>query len=298
MRGRLRSTFGRLLGEASLKLAFLALNAPAVFGAYRRRTDIVYGPDARHRLDAYLPERPAARPAPLVVFWHGGRWSSGDKGEYRFVAAALAELGYATAVPNYRLYPQVKMPGFMEDAARAASWAAEHAAELGADAGRLYFMGHSAGAHIAALLALDARYFASLHRPAPRIEGVIGLSGAYDFLPLREDDVRDIFGPPELYAASQPINFVSGRAPPMLLIHGAKDTMVSPHNSRNLAAALAAQGVASTLKMYPKLMHADTVAALSLPARRRAGTLGDVAAFVNSPDHVAMPPGYAMHFKR
>jgi acetyl esterase/lipase len=281
------SKLGRILGEASLKLAFLVLNAPAVFGAYRRRTDIVYGPDARHRLDVYLPDRPAARPAPLVLFWHGGRWSSGDKGEYRFVGAALAELGYATAMPNYRLYPRVKMPGFMEDAARAASWAAEHAAQLGADAGRLYFMGHSAGAHIAALLALDGRYFASLHRPPPRIEGVIGLSGPYDFLPFREDDVRDIFGPPDLYPASQPINFVSGGAPPMLLVHGAKDTMVSPHNSRNLAAALGAQGVAATLKMYPKLMHADTIAALSLPARRRAGTLADIAAFVNSPKRQA-----------
>lgn len=278
------SKLGRLLGEASLRLAFLAVNAPAVFGAYRRRTDIAYGPDPRHRLDWYLPERPAAPAPPLVVFWHGGRWSSGDKAEYRFVASALAELGLATAVPNYRLYPEVKMPGFMEDAARAASWIADHAAELGADAGRAYFMGHSAGAHIAALLALDARYFAALGRTPPRIAGVIGLSGPYDFLPLREDDVRDIFGPPELYPASQPINFATGEAPPMLLIHGAKDTMVSPHNSRNLAAALVAQGVPATLKMYPKLMHADTVAALSVLARRRAGTLADIETFVESHD--------------
>jgi acetyl esterase/lipase len=286
------SKLGRLLGEAFLKLAFLAVNAPAVFGAYRRRRDIAYGPDPRHRLDWYLPERPASRAVPLVVFWHGGRWSSGDKAEYRFAAAALAELGYVTAVPNYRLYPRVKMPGFMEDAASAAAWVADHAAELaaelGADAGPLYFMGHSAGAHIAALLALDSRYFAALRRPAPRIAGVIGLSGPYDFLPLREDDVRDMFGPPELYPVSQPINFVTPAAPPMLLIHGAKDTMVSPRNSENLAAALTAQGVPVTLKMYPKLMHGDTVAALSLPARRRAGTLADIAAFVGHRDSDAI----------
>lgn len=280
------NAFGRLLAEASLKLAFLAVNAPAVFGAYRRRTDIAYGPDPRHRLDVYVPDRPAA-PMPLILFWHGGRWSMGDKAEYRFVAAALAELGYATALPNYRLYPQVKMPGFMEDAARAAAWAAEHAAEHGADPDRLYFMGHSAGAHIAALLALDGRYFARLERPPPRVAGVIGLSGPYDFLPLREDDVRDIFGPPALYDASQPINFVTAEAPPMLLIHGNQDTMVAPHNSRNLAAVLRARGVPVRLKMYPKLMHADTVAALSLPARRRAGTLADIAEFVSSPKHQA-----------
>jgi acetyl esterase/lipase len=276
-----------LLGEASLKLAFLAVNAPAVFGAYHRRTDIVYGPDPRHRLDGYLPDRRPPAPAPLVVFWHGGRWTFGDKAEYRFVAAALAELGYATVVPNYRLYPHVKMPGFMEDAARAASWASEHAHELGADAGRLYFMGHSAGAHIAALLALDGAYFASLRRPPPRVAGVIGLSGPYDFLPFREDDLRDMFGPPALYPASQPINFVTSESPPMLIIHGDKDTMVAPHNSRNLAAVLRARGVPVTLKMYPRLMHADTVAALSLLARRRAATLADIAAFVNSPERQA-----------
>jgi acetyl esterase/lipase len=280
------NALGRLLGEASLKLAFLAVNAPAMFGAYRRRSDVVYGPDPRHRLDLYLPHR-AAVPTPIIVFWHGGRWTWGDKREYRFVAAALAELGYATAVPNYRLYPRVKMPDFMEDAARAAAWVAEHAAEFGSDAERLYFMGHSAGAHMAALLALDSGYFALLGRLPPRIAGVIGLSGPYDFLPLREDDVRDIFGPPPLYPASQPINFVTADAPPMLLIHGNRDTMVAPHNSRNLAAVLRARGVPVTLKMYPKLMHGDTIAALSLPARRRAGTLADIAGFVNSPKRQA-----------
>jgi acetyl esterase/lipase len=158
----------------------------------------------------------------------------------------------------------------------------DHAADFGADAGRLYLMGHSAGAHMAALLALDGRYFASLHRRPPPIAGVIGLSGPYDFLPLREDDVRDMFGPPPLYPVSQPVNFVTSDAPPMLLIHGAKDTMVSPHNSPSLAAALRARGVPVTLKMYPELMHADTVAAMSLPARRRAGTLADVRTFVDS----------------
>jgi acetyl esterase/lipase len=272
---------GRLLGEASLKLAFLAVNAPAMFGAYRRRSDIAYGPGRRHRLDLYVPQRGSSVPMPLFVFWHGGRWSSGDKSEYRFVGAALAQLGYLTAIPNYRLYPEVRMAGFMQDAARAAAWAAEHAAELGGDPERLYLMGHSAGAHIAALLALDGRYFASLLRPAPRVAGVVGLSGPYDFLPLREDDVRDMFGPPERYPASQPINYVTSDAPPMLLIHGAKDTMVSPLNSQSLAGSLAAQGVRATLKMYPRLMHADTIAALSLPARRRAGTLADIAAFVD-----------------
>ena len=160
----------------------------------------------------YLTEA-GAESRPLVVFWHGGGWNSGDKAEYRFVGAALAESGYAAVLPNYRHYPQVLMPGFMEDAAHAALWAAEHACALGADPNRVYLMGHSAGAHLAALLTLDTRYFAATGRPAPRIAGVIGLSGPYDFLPLLEPDVREMFGPPEQYAAVAAHQFrADGRA--------------------------------------------------------------------------------------
>jgi acetyl esterase/lipase len=186
-------------------------------------------------------------------------------------------------LPNYRHYPEVKMPGFMDDAARAASWAATHCAEFGADPNLMYLMGHSAGAHLAALVTLDPRYFAAAGTPRPPIAGVIGLSGPYDFLPLREADVQDMFGPPPIYPESQPINFVRSDAPPMLLVHGVRDDTVWPKNSRNLASLLRAHGVPATLKLYPKLVHADTVAALSLPARGRAPTLADIAAFVRQP---------------
>jgi acetyl esterase/lipase len=262
----------------------MAANVPAVFGAYRRHPNISYGSGPQHRLDVYVPEEVPVRPRPLVVFWHGGRWSFGDKADYRFVGAALAELGYVVMVPNYRHYPEVKMPGFMDDAAGAALWASAHGAEFGADANRLYLMGHSAGAHLAAMVTLDPRYFDALGKSAPPIAGVIGLSGPYDFLPLLEADVQDMFGPPQNYPESQPINFVRSDAPPMLLIHGLKDDTVWPKNSRNLATALSARGVPVTLKLYPKLLHADTVAALSLPARGRAPTLADIAAFVGQRD--------------
>jgi acetyl esterase/lipase len=217
------------------------------------------------------------------VFWHGGRWRFGDKSDYRFVGAALAELGLVAVLPNYRHYPDVKMPGFMSDAASAGKWAAEHAGEYGADSSRLYLMGHSAGAHMAALVTLDPRYFAAAGRPGPAIAGVIGLSGPYDFLPLLEADVQDMFGPPARYPESQPINFVRPDAPPMLLVHGLMDDTVRPKNSRNLATALHACGAPVTLKLYPKLAHADTVAALSIAARGRAPTLADIEAFVRQP---------------
>ena len=266
--------------SACSKLAFVAANVPAAFGAYDRQPDVPYGDGAEHRLDIYTPTTAASAPRPVVVFWYGGRWTTGDKADYRFVGAALAQLGCIAVLPNYRHYPQVKFAGFMEDAARAGVWAYEHAAELGGDRKRFYLMGHSAGAHLAALTTLDKRYFQATGRPAPAIAGTIGLSGPYDFLPFTDSDIEDMFAPPDRYAESQPITFARADAPPMLLIHGLADQTVWPKNSINLAAALRSRGAAVTLKLYPKLVHADTVAALSIPARGRAPTLADVAEFI------------------
>lgn len=262
------------------RVEFFAANFPAFFGSYTRHADIAYGADAKQRLDVYVPNATAGAPRAIVLFWHGGRWSYGDKSDYRFVGAALAELGCTAVLPNYRHYPEVKLPGFMQDAARAAHWADVHARDFGADHERLYLMGHSAGAHMAVLLALDPRYFAAIGAPPPTIAGVIGLSGPYDFLPLREDDVKDMFGPPPLYPESQPIHFVRADAAPMLLVHGLRDDLVWPRNSINLAGSLQALGVPVTLKLYPKLTHSDTVAALSAPLRSRAPILADIGAFI------------------
>jgi acetyl esterase/lipase len=259
------------------RAAFVAANLPTHFGAHTRLGNLVYGSNARHRLDVYLPARVASNK--LVIFWHGGRWSSGNKSDYQFVGAALAAAGYVAVLPNYRLYPQVKLAGFMDDAARAADWAALHASRWGADSNQVILMGHSSGAHMAALLALNPKYLLAV-RSSLKPVGVIGLSGPYDFLPLREAYLQDMFGPPDRYAESQPINFVSRAAPPMLLIHGDKDEVVNPQNTRNLAAKLSAAGVAVTLRMYPTLDHADTVAALSLLGRGRAPILHDIEDFV------------------
>ncbi len=269
-----------LATAACSKLTFFAANAPTVFGAYRRKTDLAYGTDPRQRVDVYWPDKASAGLRPLVVFWHGGRWEFGDKKDYRFVGAALAELGYVTVVADYRMYPQVKLAGFMDDAAQAALWALAHAREYGADPERLFLMGHSSGAQIAVLLGLDGRYFRAAGQVPPHIAGCIGLSGPYDFLPLREADLQDMFGPPDRYALSQPINFVHAGAPPMLLVQGERDDTVAPFNATHLAAALQADGVPVTLRLYPKLSHAGTVAALSELARGIAPVLADIRKFV------------------
>ena len=89
------------------------------------------GAGAAHELDVYVPDKPAAGARPLVVFWYGGRWTDGDKSDYRFVGAALASLGCVAMLPNYRHYPEVKLAGFMADAAEATHWAVAHARDYG-----------------------------------------------------------------------------------------------------------------------------------------------------------------------
>ncbi len=239
------------------------------------RAGLAYGPGPRHRLDAYLPARAAASaPAPVVVFFYGGGWEEGERGMYRFVAAALAARGILTLVPDYRLYPEVRFPAFMEDAAAAVAWARSFAATQGGDPGRLFLMGHSAGAQIATLLALDARYLRAAGMARGRIAGVIGLAGPYDFLPLRSPTLKAIFGPEAAWPASQPITYVTASAPPMLLAAGTADRVVDPGNARRLAARLHSAGATAELHLYRGLGHRALIGGFAsvlaplLPVRR------------------------------
>src|SRR5689334_16659544 len=120
-------------------IAFTAANVPALFGKFERRADLAYGSLERQRLDVYVPEGAAARP--IIVFWYGGAWEHGDKSNYRFVGATLAQAGYVAVLPDYRLYPQVRFPAFVDDGAAALAWVAAHAGEIGGDRRRIFVAG-------------------------------------------------------------------------------------------------------------------------------------------------------------
>lgn len=269
-----------LCSSACTQLGFLAVNVPASFGDYSRRRDLAYGTHVRHKLDVYLPANPIG--APVVVFFHGGGWNSGNKADYKFVGAALADQGYVAVLPNHRLYPEVRFPAFVDDAAQAVAWVHSHLREWGANARRVYLMGHSAGAHIASLLALDSSYLQAVNVDPASVRGFIGLAGPYDFIPFKYQYMFDLFGPAERFAQSQPINFVRTDAPPMLLLHGMQDKTVAPYNTEHLASALTAAGAKVTAHYDAKASHGDLVAALSIPARRRAPVLSEVADFINN----------------
>lgn len=240
---------------------------------------LAYGAHPRQRLDLYRPADATA--APVVVFFYGGRWQSGERGDYAFVARALAARGHVVVVPDYSLYPEVRFPAFVEDGAAAVAWVQRHVAAHGGDPGRIVLMGHSAGAQIAALLALDPAYTRQAGAAAPLIRGLVGLAGPYDFLPLTADDLRRIFPGEAERSAAQAVRRISPAAPPMLLLHGAQDTHVAPKNLHSLANRARELGVAVETTIYPGLDHRMIVAALSLPLRFRAPVLDRVSDFID-----------------
>lgn len=247
---------------------------------YRVHHNQGYGELPRQAVDVYAPE-PQIDGAPVVVFFYGGRWSGGDRDFYRFVGQALVSRGFVAVIADYRLYPAVKFPAFVEDGASAVRWAREHAREYGGDPDKLFVMGHSAGAHTAAMLALDPQYLKAVGGSRDWLAGMIGLSGPYDFLPLTDDDLKDMFGPPDRYPLSQPINYVDGSNPPMLLLHGRTDTTVRLKNSVNLAAKIREQGGPVETKIYPVMGHVRMVAGLAAPLRFTSPVLDDVSDFIH-----------------
>jgi len=266
-----------LLGGCS-PLAVINGLTPA--DTFRANSGLSYGPESRHRLDVYQPRKPAGN-APVIVFFYGGNWESGDRSDYLFVGEALAARGYVAVVPDYRLYPAVRFPDFLHDCALAVRWALERVPEYGGDPSRLLLMGHSAGAYNAAMLALAPQYLRAVGADVRQIRGLIGLAGPYDFLPLIGPVPKAVFGFPDTPAYTQPINFAGDHAPPALLLTGSADDVVDPGNSRRLAARLLAHGAKVKEQVYPGLGHRTLIGAMAAPLRRLGPVLDDIAAFVD-----------------
>jgi acetyl esterase/lipase len=265
---------------------FLYLNTFSPTEQAREHADIAYGPLTRQKLDIFEPVNFRRHPAPVVVFFYGGAWDSGSKADYRFVGRTLAAKGFIAVVPDYRVYPEVVFPGFVEDAALAVAWAFEHASRFNGDPAQVFLMGHSAGAHIAAMLALDESYLDAREHSPQQLAGWIGLSGPYDFLPLQSRRLKKIFGDPAP-RSTQPIEFVSTAAPPALLISGDADTTVIPRNTRRLAARLREADVDVREIIYPDIGHGRTVAAFSTIADGLP-VVDEVARFINGEDPIGL----------
>lgn len=258
------------------------LNAITPAQSYVKSADIAYGAEPRQKLDIYAPtNKKAPGLAPVVVFFYGGNWNSGRRTDYAFVGEALASRGILTVVADYRLYPQVRYPAFLEDSARAVAWAAKEIRRYGGDSSRLFVMGHSAGAYNAAMVALDGRWLKKEGMAPENLRGWIGLAGPYDFIPIVNEDTKPVFFHPNTPLESQPIVHVSRAAPPALLIAPENDSLVNPvRNTGGLSKKLRDAEVKVRELYFGRVSHPLLVGAFSWPLRSLAPVLDEVENFV------------------
>jgi len=237
---------------------------------------IAYGENPRQQLDIYVPRNAGDGPRPVIVWFYGGSWNSGSRGGYAFAGRALAAQGFVTVVADYRLVPEVRFPGFVEDGAAAVHWVRANIGPYGGNGEQIIVAGHSAGAYIAAMLANDAQW---LGEDRAAVAGFAGLAGPYDFYPFDSSSTIEAFGQWPDAPATQPITFADETAPPALLLTGADDTTVLPRNSEALAARLTGAGVQADMISYSEVGHVDIVIALAKPLRGRAPVLDDITNF-------------------
>ena len=255
---------------------------PGDGGVERVASAVQFAPGPRGLLDVWTQPATAAAPGkPVLVFFYGGGWANGSRLDYGFVARAYASRGYVVVLPDYRLVPQVRFPAFVQDAAAAVRWTHDNIARYGGDPERIAVAGHSAGAYLAVMLALDGRYLQAAGADPAVVKAAIGLAGPYDFYPFVKRRSIDAMGRAPDPLATQPITFARANAPPLLLVNGTADTEVRPRNAVNLAARQQAQGSTTTrLRLYQGLDHNDLIMALAKPFRSKAPLLEESLAFL------------------
>lgn len=201
-----------------------------------RRRDLPYSPDGgrTHRLDVYR-HRSTPPGAPVLVYFHGGGFSGGDKHfESRHLWYRMAQAGWVVVSANYGLRPATGFPGHLIDAKRAIAWVREHAAELGAGGDTLAVAGSSAGGHIAVMCALTGNrpeFQPGFEAADTRVSGAIGLYGYYG---------RYYGGARDEEPSSLPADYPASAAPPVLVVHGAHDSFISVRSARALVRDLRA----------------------------------------------------------
>lgn len=249
-----------VLFTACTPVKFALVNAPVLTYDGHIIENIEYGPLSRQKLDIYIPKT-ALESYPVVVFFHGGRWTGGSKQQYKFVGMTLADMGYIVVLPNTRLYPDVKFPVFAEDAAMSLAWVHNNITQYKGNE-NVFVSGHSSGAHLGALILADQSYLAKYKLSPNIVNAFAGISGPYDFVP-QAPDIKDMFGPAESFPQMVVTNFIEGDEPPMLLLYTSEDTSVHPRNLNALKAGIENAGGNVTSKVYPHGDHVAPVAAFS-----------------------------------
>ncbi len=246
-----RSTF--LL--CALLLAGCAPLTPPPRGETIYRDQVYASPQGRKlRLDIYTPT--SQRPLPVVIWIHGGGWKYGNKG-YRLFLRNLTRDGFAVASVEYRLSTMAKYPAQIDDCRSALRWLQSNTSRFNLDPHRIFLAGDSAGGHLAALLGIEER--------APRIRAVCAIYPATDLTGFPNKDrpsgfLPDLLGGSvnqklSLAREGSPVNHITSSAPPFLIIHGDKDTLVPIAQSHELAQKLQEAGVSARLEIVHGAGH-------------------------------------------
>jgi acetyl esterase/lipase len=253
------------------------LDAVTADGGYTVEPDIAYGTLPGQFIDIYRPLGPVYSNRPVLVFFYGGSWTSGDRGSYRFIGQSFASAGYVTVVADYRHYPEARFPGFVEDGAAAVALVARY---VPGAAGHIVVIGHSSGAYIAAMVASDRRYLDAAGSGRAVLAGFIGVAGPYDF--ALNGPVAQLLASPD-GRPNMPIATIDGHEPPSLLLVAVDDTLVPTGNTDRFAARLTALGDEVQVLRYDGPSHGRLVAALGTALPDFAPTeRTDVLAFLQA----------------
>jgi acetyl esterase/lipase len=232
-----------------LSLSFLAAQDSRV----RELKDLAYyegegADEKKHKLNLFLPD--SDKPFPVVMFIHGGAWTMGDRALYSALGQRFAERGIGLAAISYRLTPAVRHPEHAKDCARAFAWLHRNVATHGGDPKRLFVMGHSAGGHLSALLALDSKYLDELKVPAGSIQGAVPISGAYVIPALGKEGagplrvLADAFGTdPDVCRDASPASHAKNLKCPMLVLTETDDNLRLRPSMKLFQAAFEKEGV-------------------------------------------------------
>lgn len=246
-----------------------------------RRLDLPYTAstaDPKRQLDLYQPHQsplPHAPPTPIVVFVHGGYWGPLDRrwlqpltGAYGNVGVAFARHGIAAAVIGYRQYPLVRRgDDSLDDIAAAIRFIRDSCRSWGCDGGRMFVVGHSAGGHLASLLAMDGRILRRNGVDPEAISGFVSIDGVFDlgaslaaFTPEQADIMRQLFGPDDTsLAAHSTISYARAHHPPLLFVDSTGDQQVCLDGFRKMKVRMAEVGSPARFVELPGLGHNDAI---------------------------------------
>ena len=207
------------------------------------------GENPRHTLDVYAP--PDAENLPVVIWFYGGGWRSGDKRLFEHLGRAFAVRGIVTVTVNYRLTPEVTWPQNGEDCAAGVAWVHRNIERFGGDRDRMFLTGHSAGAHLAAMVTLNGEFLADVGVPQSSVGGCVMISGATDLAGhvgstrfTAREHVEETFGSsPDELAEASPVTWVRDDAPPFLILVAERDPEGLREQGKQLADNLRESGV-------------------------------------------------------